>query len=309
MPAVITHEVFGRELYGRLRGVIGESIRERDAFLIGNQGPDVLFFSAPDPSLAAARGLGSALHQADPGKVLACFRRTIDGLPENEQSIGRSYVLGLLCHYAADRTLHPFVYSQQYALEAAGVSGLNSRDGHEIHAFIESELDDLVLFRRLGRTIRDFTPARETLRGDRAVLDTISRLYATVAREMFARSIPAGTFRRSLRIYRAALRLLHSPGGNKRRWLGKMERLARRHSFAQAMSHLGHPRTDSAFANSERNLWIDPFTNEMHREDFWELHECAQQQASQWIEAFDRLSPQELAAITNGIDFNGRPTA
>lgn len=308
MPAVITHEIFGRQLYERLREAIGSSEEERDAFLLGNQGPDVLFFSAPDPTLAKAWGLGSTMHRRSGAELLEAFRQALATLPPQEQPIGRAYVLGLLCHYAADRTLHPFIYGQQYALEQASVEGLDQRDGHEIHAYIESELDELVLFTALGRTIRNFHPAKETLRGSKVTLDAISRLYGKVAAGLFGRPIPVGTFRRSTHIYRTALRLLHSPTGRKRRFLGRAERLLRHHSFLQAMSHPGVERTASVFQNRENTPWVDPYTGEMSTQGFWELYQRAQTMAAGWIEAFDGLSPEGLAAETGAVDFNGKPT-
>ena len=43
MPALITHDFFGRDVYDRLYTFIGGSRDEADAFLLGNQGPDPLF--------------------------------------------------------------------------------------------------------------------------------------------------------------------------------------------------------------------------------------------------------------------------
>ena len=44
MPALITHDFFGRDVYDRLYTFIGGSRDEADAFLLGNQGPDPLFY-------------------------------------------------------------------------------------------------------------------------------------------------------------------------------------------------------------------------------------------------------------------------
>ena len=43
MPAIITHDFFGRDVYDNLFKTIGGSRDEADAFLLGNQGPDPLF--------------------------------------------------------------------------------------------------------------------------------------------------------------------------------------------------------------------------------------------------------------------------
>ena len=49
MPAIITHDLFGKDVYGKTFDTIGGSRDAAEAFLLGNQGPDPLFFVAPDP--------------------------------------------------------------------------------------------------------------------------------------------------------------------------------------------------------------------------------------------------------------------
>ena len=44
MPAILTHDFFGQDVYAAHSHVIGKSIDEKDAFLLGNQGPDPLFY-------------------------------------------------------------------------------------------------------------------------------------------------------------------------------------------------------------------------------------------------------------------------
>ena len=53
MPALITHDFFGRDVYDRLYTFIGGSRDEADAFLLGNQGPDPLFYLVLSPQLRA----------------------------------------------------------------------------------------------------------------------------------------------------------------------------------------------------------------------------------------------------------------
>ncbi len=51
MPALITHDAFGRDVYGRLHAFVGGTRDEADAFLLGNQGPDPLFYAVLNPRL------------------------------------------------------------------------------------------------------------------------------------------------------------------------------------------------------------------------------------------------------------------
>ena len=227
MPALITHDTFGRETYAERYELIGEGRDECDAFLLGNQGPDPLFYAVASPRLGAARRLGSVMHAQRPAELLAALKRAVGMLPDESRAIGRAYALGFLCHYVLDSTVHPLVFSQQYALCDAGEPGLTRESGSDVHAVIESELDELVLTTRRGRSIADFDPSREILRASDRVLDVVSALYAYVAMDVYGVALPADSFKASVKLFRRAQRLFWSPTGAKRAVIGRVEELVR----------------------------------------------------------------------------------
>ena len=163
MPALITHDFFGRDVYDRLYTFIGGSRDEADAFLLGNQGPDPLFYLVLSPQLRAHNRLGSTMHNKKPSELLTALKNSLGILNSAEREVGRAYALGFLCHYTLDSTMHPFVYFHEYRLCDAGVPGLTRADGSEVHGTIESELDELVLFEKRGETIATFNPSAEIL--------------------------------------------------------------------------------------------------------------------------------------------------
>lgn len=307
MPAAISHDQFGREVYDSLHTFVGDSREECDAFLLGNQGPDVFFFGQARPSLVRALGIGSAMHRSDPAALLASYRDAADTLPPGARSIARAYVLGMLCHYLLDSRVHPFVYAQQAAVCGAGVDGLDERDGHEVHAEIESELDVLVLSRKAGVTVAEFDPSRKVLRGSEGTLRDLSLLSVEAVRTALGRSIPEDAFAKSVQAYRAALRAMHSPAGVKREVLGRAERLFRRHSMLRAMSHRSELLYESPFDNREGAEWVDPGTLERRRESFWQLYDSALAEAKANVPRIWTMSARELEDVTQGLDFNGVP--
>lgn len=310
MPAIITHDFFGRDVYGSLFRLIGGSKDEADAFLLGNQGPDPLFYAAIDPLVARYHTLGHAMHAERPALLLAELKRSIGLLQPDERPVARAYALGFLCHYTLDSTVHPFVYSQQFALGDAGVEGLSRDDGSEIHALIESEFDELVLFAKLGDTIRRFNPATQILRASRRVLGIASAQHAHLAKAVYEQDTPPRLFARSVGAYRLAERAFRSTSGAKRAAVGAAEELVRRYSFFRAMCLRPVERTDSIFANSAREPWTCPFTGEVHTESFWDLYEAALVRARDNILAFDAPGFDEDAAhgLTGDLDFSGTPT-
>ena len=309
MPAIITHDTFGREVYEALFEFIGGSRDEADAFLLGNQGPDPLFYAVVNPRLISAHKLGSIMHDQKPNELLAAFKRALATVPEADRATARAYALGFLCHYELDSTAHPLIFAQQYALCDAGVEGLDRSAGSDVHALIESELDELVLTVKRDTTIASFKPARDILKASPHVLDIVSALYVYVAREVYGMIIPADTFKASVRAFRSVQGLFYSPSGLKHNLLGRVEMLVRPHSFYRAMSHRNLARTRSAFCNDEHAAWENPFTGETSTASFLDLFEQAKAraQADMLILNAPAFSRDAARTITHDLNFSGEP--
>lgn len=310
MPAIITHDTFGREVYDSLHQLIGSSRDEADAFLLGNQGPDPLFYSVVNPRLSPAHRLGSIMHDQKPAELLSSMQQAVAATPKADRPCARAYLLGFLCHYLLDSTAHPFIYAQQYALCDAGVEGLTRKDGSEVHALIESELDELVLTVRRGATIAQFNPARSILKASAHTLDVISALYVRAAREVYSLVIPSDTLKASVRAFRSVQALFYSPSGLKHNVIGRVETLVRPYSFYRAMSHRNRELHDSPFANHKRAAWENPFTGETSHESFFDLFEKAKARAGLSLAAIDAptFSDDAAHALTRDLNFSGAPT-
>ena len=214
MPALITHDFFGQDVYDRLFRDIGGTRDEAEAFLLGNQGPDPLFYAVTDPRLREHNRLGNVMHSEKPSELVKAFKDSLGILDEDELPVGRAYAFGFLCHYTLDSTLHP--------LTDAGEPGLSRDDAHEVHAVIESELDELVLFEKRGETVATFQPWREILQASDFVLGVVSKMFSYVALTVYGRIVPRDLFARSVRGFRRVQRLFYSKTGAKRAALGRI---------------------------------------------------------------------------------------
>ena len=75
MPAILTHDLFGRGVLEDATSLLNlRTPAERDAFLLGNQGPDPLFYLTIDPLMHKWSPLGNALHASAPAEVLLAMR-------------------------------------------------------------------------------------------------------------------------------------------------------------------------------------------------------------------------------------------
>ena len=309
MPSLITHDRFGREVLASQATPFVVSTDERDAFLLGNQGPDPLFYCVASPSLFSYNSIGSLMHDKGPSLLMQAISNTISQAPEHARSVTRAYVAGFLCHYLLDRAAHPLVYAQQFALCNAGIEGLNERDGSEVHALIEAELDEMMLYIHTERTIADFVPHKELLHVSDQTLAAISLTFVSALWETYEHVVPASLFRKSVHNFRHIQHAFYSAHGTKRAALGAIERTFRRHSFTQAMSHRNIALTESVFDNHEHRVWENPFTNAVSTESFFDLFARALEEAAIWIPRItaDDFSLEEARQLTRGLNFSGKP--
>lgn len=310
MPAIITHDQFGKSALERGLAPFASDRRQREAFLLGNQGPDPLFYCVANPTLADYRTLGSRMHRETPAALIAALAASIDDVPAANRNVARAWVAGFLCHYLLDRTAHPLVYAQQNAFCEAGVDGLAPADGSEVHAVIESEIDEMMLYTRTGRTVATFKPQREILRADEQTLAAASYMLTRAVARVWGEAIRPDLYAKSVHAFRRVQGLaFHSAHGAKRTALGQVERLFRRHSFVQAMTHRPAAIEHSSFDNHEHRAWKNPFTHEASTESFNDLFARALDAAAVALPTLldGRLDEEEAHAITQGLDFSGRP--
>lgn len=312
MPAMMTHDFFGQDAFGSALQVVEMSTPdERDAFLLGNQGPDPLFYIRLVPAFDEFAKLGSDMHHVPPSALLRTFKQALVDLPAEQQAQGRAYLAGFLCHYLLDRTVHPLVYFWERGLCGAGVEGLDSSDAGMVHAEVERDLDEMVLFAKRNQTVEVYRPFESVLKGSDQMLDVVGTLYYPVVAEAVGEQEPSlsHVFPLSVSCFRIVQRLFWSPRQRKAALLGRLEHplFHTRYSLVRAMSHRVRDVATSDFDNSEHKPWRDPFGNGVRTESFWDLYQQALEQVPQTLAAFfaDELSEPLAHEITGGINFCG----
>ncbi|MDR1088833.1 MAG: zinc dependent phospholipase C family protein [Coriobacteriales bacterium] len=304
MPALLSHHLFGRALLARENNRTFMTRDARDAFLLGNQGPDPLFYAVRTPYRLNITRLGMRMHHEHIDAYLALWRDMLDRLQikDHVHEVLCAYVYGFICHYDLDRAVHPLVYAFEEAICSAGVEGLGQRDHSFVHGQIEADLDVYELYRLTGRTVREYHIPKQLLYASDAVLSSIDTLYGAAAR-IFGRGVPRGVFSRSVKDMRMAVRLLYSPSGVKRGLLGAAERLVRRHSLLQAMSHHSDVLSEPWYANEDRTVWLHPESREESRLSFNDLFDATLVTAEADMRLYREGAP--IAEISKGLDFSG----
>lgn len=314
MPAILTHHLFGEGVIDDALDLLGlRTADEKDAFLLGNQGPDPLFYLFADPLMKKWLPLGHVMHDARPAALLSALREACERIEGRGRTIAKAYVAGFVCHWLLDSSMHPYIYCWQNGLCAAGVPGLDERDASKVHAEIERDLDETVLYSLVGQTVERYRPHERVLRASRSVLAVVDKVYFYVALWAYGRPIDPRTFSTAVREFRLVQTALDSPTGRKRALLGAAERAFARtpYSLAYAMSHRVRAESASAFDNREGRAWENPFTGERSTASFWDIYEDAQSRVLGTLDelfspGFDRAAAREL---TGDVNFEGAVSA
>ncbi len=311
MPAILTHDFFGKDMLARGVDAIGSSIDEQDAFLLGNQGPDPLFYLVLSPSTKEFHKLGDTMHHDNPSLLLTAMHESLAFLTEDEVPVGRAYVAGFACHYSLDRAEHPWIFCQQYAFCNAGIEGLTERNGGDVHAEIERELDEIVLVNKRGLTIRTYKPYVEVLHGRTATLKAIGKIYSYVAARVYGMHPSNDLFETAVRDFRIIQRFFYSPNMVTTGAVEGIETLLmkKEYSFYKCMAHRYNTSMTSDFDNHEHAEWKNPFTGALSNDSFWDIFYRAQDVAAELIDAilsddFDETRARELSG---GLNFSGEP--
>ncbi|MDR2036202.1 MAG: zinc dependent phospholipase C family protein [Coriobacteriales bacterium] len=304
MPALLSHHLFGRALLARANNRTLLTREARDAFLLGNQGPDPLYFATLSPRFLKIKSLGAHMHSKKINEYFSVWRDMLNRCEtyDHHYEVLKAYVYGAFCHYFLDRETHPFVRAQVEALCNAGVEGLEPRDKTIVHAQIETDLDTYMLTRLTGRTLEEYCIPKQMLYSSDAALSSIDTLY-TAAAELYPIKVPRTAYTQSIKDMRLAEKLLYSPGGTKRMLYGHLERLGRQHSLIQAISHSNEAQHAAWHANESKAFWHHPDTKEKSNKTFAELFDDALTTAVACRALFESGAP--LSEITKGLDYYG----
>ncbi|MBQ7916128.1 MAG: zinc dependent phospholipase C family protein [Firmicutes bacterium] len=127
MPAIYAHYSFGQEVITRLPDDLRRIVyNHRDAFEMGLQGPDILFFYRPYSGNSISK-FGYRLHDY-PARYFFCRGAGLVRRHKAPNSAQYAYLLGFVCHFTLDSECHPYIARM---IEKTGVS----------HIAIEAELD------------------------------------------------------------------------------------------------------------------------------------------------------------------------
>ncbi len=270
----------------------GVTIKERDALVLGAQGPDPLFMLGIFPLGPSSRPgpLGNLLHTRRTGAFLcALCRRAKDG-----SEVERAYAMGFLTHYALDSTVHPYVYA--HSVDKHG------KYSSLLHMRLEKRWDTL-FYRQDGH--RSTPVIMPGVAETRPVWEQIADLWAVAINDVFPEEcVTRETVLKALGGAERVNRLTHSPSGVKYGAVWVLERVIGKAGLATSqMAPRFLPRAD--ITNADHAQWRAPAYPDTPRDEgLMELYDRAVKRATELLTAargyFGGTLPEEAFAAAVG---------
>lgn len=299
MPAAYIHEKIAKKALEIITDKPFFMANNIDAFELGAQGPDVLFFYNVLNFLdkdTRPNHLGSRIHEEH---VNDFFRVALLSSKE-QQGAAPAWLLGFVSHYAADCTVHPFVYATT-----------NNEDGSSNstrHLVLESQFDTWY-YRAKGekgipRQARCITDINDLQKTDIAnVLFKSCEIVFPESKLSFRQAFKTiGDMDKIICILFSTRRIKHNIFSFIEKLIGQPQ-IITRHAAAQRLP-------DYDFLNLEKNSWKNPWDdNNEFSYSFPELFELAVLKSVEYINAVidffdDKISIDEVLEVLGDNNYN-----
>ncbi len=225
MPALITHYLCGSKMISLIEDdTVKKHISDfRNAFNLGTQGPDILFYYGAWP-WTKSKGIpeiGNRLHDTKTGQFISEALKYSSGSDEDQKSLLTAYLYGYICHYALDCHTHPYIfYRTGFVRKGESYTGKYTC----YHRMFETALDVLMLERELGLKPPEFN-ASEKIRVSRQASASIGELYSNILERVYSENIDIATVCQAISDISAVSSALRDRTGIKKLLLKNIEKL------------------------------------------------------------------------------------
>lgn len=271
MPDIWTHIIAGKDIASDINNPWWQQqIKENiNLFRFGCQGPDFFLYYNFWPWKKDKRGCyyGDIIHTHRCGDFYQEIIKYIKHNTRPETSIPLTvYLLGLICHWAVDRTAHPYIHY---------ISGINNRHNHKR---IEAAIDSIMASNKMKLDVTK-EPVKPHLYLGPKLPQYITQLYQQILPKLYpdAPVEPTpGIIDKSYNDMMRALDIFHDPYGYKKKFFGIYDMVTRNSINARAYfyRHVEQLKTD--YLNLSHKEWCHPCDqNECSNQSFLDLLDIA----------------------------------
>ncbi len=278
MPALVTHYNFAWSVLQTAPSYLRTAAsNDLMAFYWGSLGPDPLFFYHPLFMKNPVFTLGQTMHER---RIARTFSVMTHKCAKMQDPSAMAYLLGFCCHYALDRTMHPFVtYVVNYRLDPQ----YPTLSHDPLHNLCESEMDRIIIESRLKTSSANFR-AYQLLTVSKTAEKAASQLLSTAAWKAYGERLSPHTVGYSMRSMLRIHHMLYSMTGRPAHLLSSLEKLTGNPGAISTLIRPTEPLPVDC-TNIRREAWTDAATPHMRRyESFFDLLQHAEHPATRLMD-------------------------
>ena len=297
MPATVTHAFFAKDVYEILPKEMSEKIDLNQLKMFGQSVDSLYFYNLF--SILPGKDIRRFRYYFHTRKTQEFFLHLLQYIKENnlKEKDVYSFLVGFICHYVLDSTIHPFVfYKTGYFRKGKS----NTYKYNNVHAFMETYIDNDMIRRRekcnpytfdITGFCFDIKPFSNEL--SRTINYSFYNTYKIRGMDKI--------YYKSLKQMRSALSLFREdPRGTKKTFYKIIDTFTLKGTYRFEAVSYHYPLEDKHnFLNMNHSLWRNPTTYDMtSTESFADLYIKSLKQAKFLIYAsFDYLNGKDIDLV------------
>lgn len=294
MPATVTHSVFAKDVFDILPTDISNKLNLKDCKMFSQSVDSLKFYNLfsifPGKDIRKFQGF---FHR---NKSQDFFINLLRFIHDNELEVDDvySFLVGFICHYALDSTLHPYIIYKT-GIFKKGVP--STYKYNNVHAFMENFLDNDIIRRRLKKDPYKFDVCAYCFH-IHPFSNDLSHLINYTFYNTFKIRGMSDTYYKSLKQMKNAIRLFRMDRyGVKKNIYKFVDTITPKSCYRFEAISYHYPLEDKHnFLNNNNHLWRNPAIYDMtSTESFADLYIKAIKKAKVLICAsFDYLNDKDI---------------
>lgn len=264
MPDIIAHCWYGDLISTRIQNDrLRNAIRKhRKVFMLGCQGPDPFIAYNRLPlqhrsNVEIVRNCAELLHD---DKINESFRALID-VVNGDDDLSVAYLAGYFCHWALDKTVHPYVFYE--------TGSLNEKAGNK-HALFEMQIDSQLL--KDNKIDTGYYCPKKLLKVNGREKKAIAQLLKSVLESTYGVNISEATVANSITDFINVYRLLWDPDHKKHSFISRLDSMMGLNGLAVSMMLPEKYDDEMDAMNFAKRKWHNPADENISSdESFYEL--------------------------------------
>lgn len=245
---------------------LDQETNEQIVFL-GAQGPDPLSYHVLHKSRAQYRSYANAMHATNTRDLL---RNLVHYTKQHQTIETYSFLIGFLCHYALDVTMHPYVFYH------SGVWNPNkpeTRKYRGLHLRFERSMDAKLIEQETNKKARLFQMRAKYIPVKHSK-EAINKQMGDVINKAFQIKDGEEIYSSSVKAMYNVVRYFNTDRFGVKKAIFRVIDVFHRnnHLYMRDLSFF-HRDLSYDFLNANHNTWYHPVTNEPHNESVMELYD------------------------------------